>query len=746
MLPFAAAILLGAFLLFLVQPMAAKLLLPRLGGSPAVWNACMLFFQTALLGGYAYAHALTSRLKPAGQAAVHAALVALPLLVLPLAIPAASEPPPEGSPVAWLLGALALSVGLPFFALSTTGPLLQRWFSHTSHPKAADPYFLYAASNTGSLAALVAYPLLIEPALRLQSGPGITQTRLFSAGYVVYAVLAAACGVLAWRRRGPSNETRSEAPAIAWRRGAFWVLLAFVPASASLGVTQYLTTDIAVFPLLWVIPLAVYLSTFILAFSSAGRVPGIAWSRLLGVLAVAAVAVFWIFFRAHPLLLVVLHPLLLFAIGMVCHGRLAADRPPASQLTAFYFLIALGGMLGGVFNTLVAPALFTTVAEYPLVILAAVLLTERSPGPVRRWVLATPLAAVAGILLLPELVSALGWNHPVLVYGTQAVVPCLVALVALGRPWVLGLSVAVLFAGAYAQTRIHDTTILRDRTFFGVLRVTLRDGPPFRTVDAGGKERVFTVPYHTLVHGNTRHGMQALDPRWRRTPNTYFHASGPIGQVFAAFDRDPRLDRVAVIGLGIGTLAAYGKPGREFTFYEIDPEVIRIARTPRYFTYLDDSASTLRFVPGDGRLSIAKAPDGAYGLIVLDAFSSDAIPAHLLTREAVELYLRKLRPDGILAFHLTNQSLDLPPVVDAIAADLGLSGLVQTSPADTPQELLEAKDESTWTVLARDREALGVLAVDPRWAPIPDPAGASHRRRYLWTDDYTNLWGVIKLD
>ena len=742
---FTVAIFLGAFLLFLVQPMAAKMVLPRVGGAPAVWNACMLFFQAALLAGYAYAHALTTRLRPAHQVLVHAAVLIAPLAVLPLALPRSSEPAVSASPVWWLLATLAVMVGAPFFALATTGPLLQRWFSTTDHAKARDPYFLYAAGNVGSLGALVAYPFLVEPLFRLQGSTGPSQTKLFSVAYVAYVGLAALCGGIFWKRTTVASIEPSPPPvSIGWRRALSWVGLAFLPSSAVLGVTQYLPTEIAVSPLLWVLPLSIYLLTFVLTFSGRLRVPSGWWSRLLGVLSVVAVAVFWIFFRPHPALLLGLHPLLLFAIGMVCHGRLAADRPPPSRLTSFYLLVALGGVLGGVFNTLLAPMFFSTVVEYPLAVLAACLAMD---GARRSWLvdLAVPAAAAAAVLGMPWVVAQVGWSDPLRVFVAQAVFPCALALLAFRRPAALAISLAVLFGGAHAQTRGKEVRVLTERTFFGVIRVTERKAR-FPVVDDRGRTSELSVAYRTLHHGSTRHGVQVLDSRWRRTATSYYHRSGPIGQVFSALDRDPRLDHVGVIGLGVGTLAAYGKPGRSFTFYEIDPGVIRIARDPRYFTFLTDSASSMEFVPGDGRLSVAKAPDGTFGLIVLDAFSSDAIPLHLLTREAAALYVEKLHAGGLLAFHLTNQSLRLEPVVEAIAAELKLVGLVQTNPVSSPEEALEAKDESTWALLARSPGDLAAFAGDPRWTPMVTDPAAPLRRRFLWTDDTANLLGVIRFD
>jgi len=755
------AVGLSAALLFVVQPMVGRMLLPLAGGSPAAWTTCMLFFQAGLLCGYAYADLLACRVAPRRQWAVHAIVLALPLAFLPVSLgePAASAFGATLTPLPLLL-ALAATVGAPFFVLSATGPLLQRWLAFTDHPGAKDPYFLYAASNLGSLGGLLAYPFVLEPALRLRTPDAslfpprllpISQSTLWTAGYVLFAVLVVVCGFLMIRRRGPIAEPSETTGACPSRRGAHWrwLILAFVPSSAMLGVTQYLTTDVAAVPLLWVLPLAVYLLTFVLAFSRRTWIPPRPSSAALAA-AVVAIAASMLAFRALPVgLVLAMHLTGLFFVGLVCHGRLAGERPAPARLTRFYLVVALGGVLGGVFHALVAPVLFDNVWEYPIALVLACALRPSAPKPratshpLRARVLdvAVPVglaAALAGLYLILDALDMSGSPSTTI---ALVAIAATAALLVMRRPVRSAVVVALLFVASGLRDARAMETLHQERTFFGVHRVVqfevpFRTGPP-------GREQITRVPFHVLYHGATRHGAQILDPRHRRTATTYYHRSGPIGRVFETFGATARFDRVALVGLGVGTLAAYGRPAQRFTVYELDPEVIRIASSAELFTFLSDSAAEIEFIAGDGRLSLTRAPDGAYGLIVADAFSSDAIPVHLLTREAVTLYLDKLREDGVLAIHITNRHLNLEPVVRAVAIALGLAGIVRTDGIHTQEEMLEGKYESTWALLARRPAALGPLWDDPAWRRLQAAPGTPTDDKYLWTDDYSNLWSLI---
>ena len=754
---FTLATFLGAALLFLVQPIVARMALPLLGGSPAVWNTCMVFFQVVLLAGYAYAHLLESRWSPKVQASVHLAVLAVGLLFLPIHLSALFGPSPHGAPVLWLLGTLTASIGFPFFALATTGPLVQRWFHRSGHPEGRDPYSLYAVGNVGSLAALLAYPLVVEPSLGLSARCSswfppridcLSQKLLWSAGYVAFAGLMAASAALVRKRARAAEqmeESASPGAAVSWRSRLLWVLLAFVPSSALLAVTQYLSTDLAVFPLLWVLPLAVYLTTFILAFSRRSWLPP-AWSSAgLALAAVGVVASFWVFFRPYPWVLFVLHPLTLFFLGMVCHGRLAALRPAPERLTEFYLWIALGGALGGAFNTLAAPLLFRSIAEYPIVLLAACLCR---PGALRRprvLDFALPAALALAAMGMPLVASHGKIESTGGVLAVQVGIPCALAVLLMGRPLRFALGIGVLLIVARSQTRLSGEVLYAKRDFFGVHRVVRTGGPLFRGVDAKGRPTSVDVSFHVLYDGATRHGAQSLDARLRGEPTSYYHRSGPVGQLFSALAGSDRFDRIAVVGLGAGTLAAYAPSGGQITFYEIDPEIARIARDERFFTYLRDCRAHVEVKTGDGRLELARVPDGHYSLIVLDAFSSDATPIHLMTREAVELYFRKLRPDGLLLANLTNQHLDLEPVFHAIAAAQKLSGLATSDDVTSEEQLLEGKNRSSWLVLARNREALGALALSSEWWPVPVASSGSPDRRYLWTDDSSSVLPLLRI-
>lgn len=753
----ATAILSGAALLFLVEPMAAKLVLPRLGGSPAVWNGCMLFFQIALLAGYLYAHLLSTRFGPRAQVGIHAALLLLACVALPLALPRGFEDPGAKPPLVWLLGFLTLSIGLPFFVLAATGPLVQRWFSNTNHPHAKDPYFLYAASNVGSLAGLLLYPFVVEPSLPLLT-PGASlarlhllpwsQSTLWTVGYLAAGVLVIGSGIAMLRRPAEiaAAPIEPEAPAAAPRfERVQWLALAAIPASLVLGATQFITADVAVVPLFWVVPLAAYLLSFALAFSRWTWLPERFWAVALAVLALMVALSFWVPTFSYAPFLLSLHPLVVLSAGMVCHRRLAALAPRPSRLTEFYLWVAAGGVLGGAFNAVAAPVIFPDIIEYPLAIVAACLaapLAARGHDKRSRvldFALPAVLAAVA-LALPPILRKALSpGDQQVLVL--QALIPCLLAVAFALRPLRFSLALAALFVIGWSQSASIGTLIHHERTFFGVLSVRLQPGPT--VLEPGSLRGVRQRPlFRTFIHGTTRHGTQGQDESLRRVPTSYYHRTGPIGEVFTAFTGRGLLDRVAVIGLGVGTLAAYGEPGRSMHFYEIDPAVVRIARDPSMFTFLSDSRSALTFTIGDGRLEIAKAPDGSFGMIVVDAFNSDAIPVHLLTREALALYFRKLKPGGILALHITNAYLELSTIVDGLVADGGYAGLVQASEIEDTGQLLEGKGESDWAVIAKDRASLARLEKSGRWVSLPSQPGRTPDPRYVWTDDYSSIFTV----
>jgi hypothetical protein len=712
---FAAAMFTNALLLFLVQPMFARLLLPQFGGSPSVWTTCMLFFQSALLAGYAYSHSLVKLRKPWHQALIHALVIAAPILALPVAVSMTAS---AGSPIASVLRLSLVTVGAPFFALATSAPLLQRWFALAQRRRPVDPYFLYAASNVGSFASLILYPTVIEPVFALS-----TQTRAWSIAYSVAAALTVVCAAVMWRRaqavNGPSSDQAdTSAEVITWRRRARWVALAFVPSSLMLAVTAYLSTDVAAMPLLWVIPLALYLATFVITFSTYSTR---SMAVCVRVFPFALLYLTWLMLSEAPLPLAVTagtHLAAFVVIAVLCHGTLAHDRPSTAYLTDFYLSLSVGGALGGVFNSLLAPLLFRSVLEYPLTLAAAVALLTFRAGTASmrtsgRWWLRPSLAALLTLV-------ALNWQGSDL---SVAIVmwSLLTAAVIVGysmsrRPRQLGLTIIVMLALSLVfGGRGFSEVVQASRTFFGTYRVA-----------ASRNHRSFM-----LFHGTTLHGEQHVGSD---EPLTYYHRDSPIAQVFAS-RAVGSVTAVGAVGLGTGTLAAYAQPGQRWIFYEIDPEVERIARDARYFTHLRRCGERCQVIIGDARLSLQQSTD-THDLIVLDAFSSDAIPIHLLTREAVELYLSRLNAGGVLAIHISNRHLNLSPVVAGIMRDLRLVGREQFQSA--PEERGSGRLGSYWTVLARTDADLGTLAGDKRWGPLRPPSGR------VWTDDFSNIWTLIQ--
>lgn len=723
---FSAALFISALLLFSVQPLVAKMLLPYLGGSPAVWNTCMVFFQVMLLAGYLYAHLLPRQIGNRKHAIFHLVLLLAAALLLPINVSekAVALLPSASSAPIWLLTTLLTTVGLPFFILSTNAPLLQSWFSHTSHRRARDPYFLYAASNFGSLLALLSYPLVLEPNLKLRH-----QSVIWAGCYVLGFLLIFICAIVFLTGRATAvpvqatEETETTEPSLplSWSRRFKWLLLAFVPSSLMLGVTTYLSTDLTPIPLLWVVPLSIYLLTFILQFSR--RHANIRlWGRFLLPLFTLPVVFslacsinqpLWFFIPAHLAFF--------FAVCMVCHGQLANDRPSSQHVTEFYLWLSVGGALGGFFNAILAPLMFSSVVEYPLMIVLGCLMRPWKTEGLSRWDVGSPLALLfllCAILLTLQQIEA-PW-HMYLILFTVSLVT---AYFLVERPVRFGLAILAVFVGGALYSPELGKTLHAERNFFGVLRVMM-DEP--KTV-------------HYLLHGTTQHGRQFIDESRRCRPLSYYHRAGPFGSVTSVL-AEHKSPRVAVVGLGAGATGSYAIPGQEWTFYEIDPAVVKIARDPTFFSYIGDCSktATINFVLGDGRLRLKEAPENYYSLIALDAFSSDAIPLHLLTREAVGLYLSKLAHGGLLTFHISNRHLDLSPVLGSVARSYGLTALIMRDGNVSEEEFRDGKDPSVWVALARRPEDLKQLTMDKRWEPL----GAPDDFR-VWTDDFSNIFSVL---
>jgi hypothetical protein len=723
---YSVTLFVSAILLFSIQPLFAKMVLPLLGGAPAVWNTCLVFFQTLLLGGYAYSHLISSRLPLPAQMLLHLMFILGGCLVLPLALRSAGTPPVNDNPIPWLLATLTLSLGLPFFVVSATAPLLQRWFSLTQHRLAHDPYFLYAASNAGSLVALVTYPAVIEPQLRLSM-----QRTLWTGGYVLLLLLIVACALAASRHRerapsssrDPEGSDEKHAPLGLCDR-LHWIALAAVPSSLMLGVTTHLTSDISPIPLLWVLPLALYVTSFVFVFARRPPLPQWLVVRALPIVVLPLVVIMLIGTTSPLWLIIGLHLLGFFVIAMVCHGDLARTRPSTRHLTEFYLWISVGGALGGLLTAIAAPLVFRTLLEYRIALVLSCLLVPKL-AKVRtsaRWVdIALPIGLGGLVVLLGRVTPS---RDSVMATLVIVGVPAIACFAFRRYPLRFALGVAMLFLvvprtlDVEARADVH-----KDRSFFGVYRVA----------DIQGKR------LRALYHGTTIHGAQNKDGPDRLEPLLYFHRGGPAGSIFAAIGAAGPASGVAVIGLGTGSLACYAMSRQPVTFYEIDPTVLKIARDDRLFTFLRDCSPSTTVVLGDGRLSIATAANQSYQLIIVDAFSSDAIPMHLLTREAIALYMTKLTDDGILGLHISNRYLDLRPVVAALARDLELVAFGREDGDLGPAEASHGRVGSQWAVVARRQSALTHLVSDPRWRRLLVRTNVP-----AWTDDFSNIVTLLR--
>jgi spermidine synthase len=655
------------------------------------------------------------------QAVLHTVLLLLSCLYLPLTLTGnAGDISEHHYPALWLFAYLLSAIGLPIFLISTTSPLLQKWFTHTGHE---DPYFLFAVSNAGSLLALISYPVLLEPNLKLSR-----QTHIWAVAYVVFLVLSLGCMLVLWKSSRAERVSESkdlQKPSISLKQRLYWILLAFIPASLLFGVTTYITTEIAPTPLLWTIPLALYLVTFVLAFAGKHLLPAPIANAALGALALLLTLVLAANATEPTTAIVLLHLCFFFVAATICHNKLAGDRPSAARLADFYLCVAIGGMLGGLFNTLIAPIAFNTIIEYPLaIVLACLVVRENNQND----------SSVDRLfdVIWPAIIGALTIALIFIVKGTD-LSPVVAVAIIFGAPLVIinhrfrtrpvrfALALGAVMLGSVVYSETQNRTLHVERNFFGTLSVKL---------DHESGTRI-------LYHGNTIHGRQFINPVYQTEPLSYFHREGPLGLIFDAFNANAASPNVAVVGLGTGSMLCYSFAGQRWTFYEINPAVVRLARTPEYFTYLEKCAAAYTdIVVGDARLKLQNAPDQLYGLIVLDAFNSDAIPVHLLTQEAIDLYMSKLATGGMLAFHISNRSLRL----DGVLADLAEhNGAMSLSFADGEFDPVRGKDPSEWLVMARNSPAFDSLAQDPRWRVVQGRIDAD-----VWTDDFSNILRVFR--
>ncbi len=720
---FVATILAGSFLLFLVQPLVARMVLPRLGGAPAVWNSAMLVYQALLLGGYAYAHAL-GRLPLRRQAIVHLALLALSALTLPIAL-ADLPPPAAGWEPLWVPLLFLLTIGPVFFVVSAQAPLIQRWYA--ADPAAGDPYWLYAASNLGSFAGLIAYPLLLEPNL-----PVAQQSWGWSAGYLLLIGLVALAAVARWNApRAATPVLVAEGERIGWRRIVLWLALAAVPSGLMLSTTTHLTTDIVAMPLLWVIPLGLYLLSFVVAFNPRSRVGQVS-TRIAPLVVFLAGGMAMLSRGTDAVSTGLAGLILLFVAAVALHRRLYDDRPEPARLTLFYLVMSAGGALGGLFTALIAPVVFDWVWEHPLLILAAAALLPTTAwfdwigrfGIAPAYRRAAVLSVLLAIFVLCGFLYQLVADKNVLaVVALMMVISLLGVLLFRHRvAYVVALLALLLGRGGYetVQTSFEGA---RQRSFFGIYVV--------RDAEMDG--------LRGLTHGTTLHGLQFNDRARELQPTSYYVRSSGVGMALANSNRiaGPGA-RVGVVGLGVGTLACYRQPDERYAFFEIDPAVARYSQDGP-FTFIRKCAPAARLYFGDARLELAKLPPGGFDILVIDAFSSDAIPLHLMTREAFAIYRRAMAADGLLMVHISNRYIDLRPMISGLAAATGMQARLREDfvPAGP------GASASVWVALSADPAVLARLESGGGpglWQPLP-PAPD-----HVWSDDFASIMPYLRWD
>jgi hypothetical protein len=720
---FTMAIFTSAFLLFAIQPMFTKMILPQLGGSPGVWSVAMVFFQAVLLLGYLYAHLSTRYLSPRTAIYVHVGLLLVTFIALPISIASGLGKPPAEGQAFWLIVVFTFSVGLPFFAVAGNGPLLQAWFARTRHKDAGNPYFLYAASNLGSFAALLLYPLIFETTLRLPQ-----QSLGWSIGFVALALLIAASGyVLQLTMAEPKLgviQSRSVAGPKKRLIGEY-IWLSFIPSALLVAVTAHISTDIAPAPFLWVIPLALYLLTFVLIFRDQPLVPSTVIIHLVPILAglviLSKVAQF------NILLTCAIHLGFFFAAALMYHQRLYNLRPPVEHLTQFYLWMSFGGVLGGIFSGLLAPQIFDRILEYPILI-GLVMLAHPAVLRASRKHFLTEISPIIGLGVIAAAAIYLFRDHDFISSGTY--LKYLVALVCIViiAFYVHQLARAALIVVALITSEISPAGVSNatyERSFFGVNKIFQTGRGQFRA----------------LAHGTTLHGaIRIRNPDGSAytgpiTPLTYYHLQGVLAQTLHLLPAQPNGRDVAVVGLGAGAHACNGASGDRWTYFEIDPIVIKIAKDPDQFGFLSHCAPAAKIILGDARLTLAKQQTSAFDYLLIDAFSSDTIPIHLLTREAIALYLSRLKSDGFLVIHISNRHLELQSVVAALARDANVA--IKTRIQLTKPTSLGDPEPSAVAIFARLPEPLAKFTEEVGWKQPPN------NNVSVWTDDYSNILGAI---
>ncbi|MEL1251786.1 spermidine synthase [Aurantiacibacter gilvus] len=712
---FTLTILAGSFLLFLVQPMVARMALPQLGGAPNVWNSAMLVYQALLLGGYAYAHVI-GRFSLLKQGIIHLGVLGLGALTLPLAL-AEIAPATSGYEALWVPWLFLLTVGPAFFAVSAQAPLVQRWFA--AHPHAGNPYPLYAASNLGSFAGLLTYPLIAEPLLPLGE-----QSLFWAFGYVALIVLVA---VAVFSRRGvadiprPAPEEDDHAPATGWKTIGLWLALSAVPSGLMLSTTTFLTTDIMAIPLLWVIPLGLYLLSFSIAFAESRAIAAV-FVFLAPVILLLDGGLSMFAADRSDLLAAFASVILLFVTAVALHARLYDLRPHPSQLTRFYLVMSAGGALGGLFTALVAPVVFDWTWEHPLLILAAAALVplgpwqhllarfSKNPQTTRTVLIVSVFVLFNAAMLLYDDVRGKASLEPLEWLALGGIL--LVAVLMAARRWSYTLATLALLVALGGLTNVKMSLEgMRERSYFGIYSV--------REQSDGDK---------VLMHGTTIHGIQRTGEN-HLEPTAYYGRASGVGLALAtAGDQFGSGARIGVVGLGVGTLACYHQPGQHWTFFEIDPVVLSYSRDGQ-FTFIEQCAPDADMVIGDARIELQQLPADSFDVLVIDAFSSDAIPLHLLTTEALEIYQQALAREGVLLMHISNRYIKLEPMIARLVEARGLQAMVLEDPADEAEELYS----SSWVALAETRAPLDTLSATADWRLLVEPEGE------VWTDDYASI-------
>jgi hypothetical protein len=729
----------SAMLLFMVQPLFARMALPLLGGAPSVWNVALVFFQVMLLFGYLYAHGL-QKFRPRTQILVHVALLLLAAVTLPLDIPAWYTAPSSSAPTLWLLGLLTVAVGLPFFALAAQAPLMQSWFSLSDDKDAQDPYFLYAASNIGSMLGLLAYPLAMEPMFGVA-----TQNIIWAGGFACLILIVAIAAKSTWAAPIRPLSISSLSAPIDVKRQLHWILLAAIPSGLLVAVTNILTTDLGSLPMLWVLPLMLYLLSFVIAFSRGDRLPIYKMHTLLALTIIFAGSFAYSSFANEFLLVMaaVLFPF--FLIATACHGKLVSLRPSTGHMTRFYVLMSFGGAIGGIFSSLLAPVAFNWIYEYPILIIlsAAVLAAPKKTGVIGgRWkqILTAQSDDLLGHLLVAAIMSALVYlglqasNDPDIgriIGNAQKNLPYVMVfiLAAIAFDWrrsplrfAFTVALSGLVLGGMPQIFGSSLRVFQDRSFFGVSVVSLR--PENKVI--------------MLQHGTTVHGAQSQLQSRRYQPQTYYSSDSGIGQVMQQLN----FKTVGLVGLGTGALSCYHQPNQSFTYFEIDPMMVSIAKDRRYFSYVSECTPNASIILGDARLNLQRLPTALkFDLLAIDAFSSDSIPMHLMTAEALKINLDRLADNGLLMIHISNRFFDLEPVVERLTQNAGLySSLFRTSvEKNVPIGVLPTP--SIWVAVSRDPGLIQkIRSFDPGWRALvrkPDQT--------LWTDDFSTPLEALKV-